>query len=206
MKVLLLLLSFKLFSYEIGFDYQSLSDDKELLGLTGKILKAYKDAGIDAKFVDTPTKRSFELIKINKIDADAGRFISVINKYNLTYIPVPIHKTKVCAFSDREIKKPLSESRVSTMASAKVTEDLVAKEKMLALSPSSAVKLYKQRENIDYVVGFELLYRQFFKVEKLKMKCVHIIAEEEIFHVVAEKNKHLIPKLIPAFKKHFKDI
>lgn len=202
--VFLFILTFRSFSYEMGVDLKALGNQENIQKLISNLKKSYKEIGIEIEVKDIPLARSFELIRLNKLDSEIGRFASVVKRNSLNHVPVPISRSKVCAFNDGRTDKPFANARVSTMASGRLVERLNIKEILKSDKAINAVRLYKQRKNIDYVIGFDFVYFPIFEQEKLKMKCVHTITVENVYHVVSDKNKHLIPKLIPAFKKYFK--
>jgi len=172
--------------------------------LIRNLIKAYSDIGIEAKVVAVPTDRSIKGIRKNLYDAELARVLPVIEKYNLLYVKVPLFILTFCAYSKDDTNIPLEEAVVVYQRGIKQLNTLKFKKRIILNDSLHTIRFFSKREVADYMLGSDLVLGDFLNQKKYEhIKCKKVISTMPIYHIVAEKHRHLLPKLNKNFKKYF---
>jgi len=139
-----------------------------------------------------------------KSDGDFARALRVIKIHKLLYVSVPIMNIKICAYANRSVNKPIKQAYVVYQRGILVLDTMKFQRSELLNSSSQVLEFYNKRKQVDYFLGANMFFGDLLSKQKFKdFKCKIILFEIPVYHVVAEKNKHLIPELTESFKSYF---
>ena len=69
---------------------------------------------------------------------------------------------------------------------------------------ADSLQVLHSRKGVDYLLGVKFIIEKINKNLKFpKIYCVKDLGTEYAYHVIAEKNNHLIPLLTPKMKEAF---
>lgn len=173
------------------------------------ISEAYDLLGICHQFIEIPPSRSVETLKNNDVQAHLWRTTEFITSHQdwVNYLPEPILTTSISIFYDQkqfanfDLNSSLKGRTIGTALGSTQGEKFVAELGAKTISVSNYDRLYQIL--MSKRVSSAIMPSELFNAYKLKLGSNSDVKEASlyktnIYHVIAESHKHLIPKLNEA--------
>lgn len=172
--------------------------------IVSRFIKVYKELGFKVKVEEVPSKRSALMVKKGQVDAELGRLEDTVKRDELIHPKTVIIETTLCLYSHpSKPQKPLKEALIGVPRGTRYIERLTGFKQKHFNNTEQTVNFYIERKKIDYVYGIKELLEQHPLIKLKGLECTKVLGKVKVYHILAEKNKYLVPLLDSILPQYF---